>query len=98
MQDALELRDDARVGGELHDDVVALVLLVDLEGEPTTAPPIDVADLTAAVGDGSGDPVQRRGYDRFVGLRGQDEHDLVLPQCPTSSGLSGPPRKGSRLW
>ena len=42
-----------------------------------------------------GDPVDRRSDQRFVGLGGQDEHDLVLPQLHLLwSGR--PPRRGSR--
>src|ERR1044072_5855385 len=54
MQDAIELGDDARIGRELDDDVVALVLTVDLEHEPASTPAVDVADRSTAVGDGLG--------------------------------------------
>ena len=33
--------------------------------------------------------------DALVGLSGQDEHDFVLPQSSTSSGLDGPLREGA---
>src|SRR5688500_2855046 len=91
VQRALELGDDRGLRRELCHNVVPLGLSIDLEREPPAAPAVDLSDRAAGLGDDPGDAIQCRGHDGFVGLRGQDEHGLVLPQLPTSSGLDGPP-------
>src|SRR5918995_2372377 len=95
-QRTLELGQDLGIGREVHHDVVALGLPLDLERETPATPAIDVADLSTGFADDASDAIQSPGHDRLVGLRGQDEHAFVLPQFSTSSGLDGPHR-GSRM-
>src|SRR5262245_54323249 len=98
VERTLELGQNLGLGREFHHDVVALGLVLDLERQPAPAPSIDVADLAAGLADDPRDAIQCPGHDRFVGLRGQDEHAFVPPQFPTSSGLDGPHEGEQDAW
>ena len=77
-----ELSLGGRLGRERDHDVVALVPVVDLIRETAPAPALDVLHLPGVFRDDRGDPIRRGAHRGFVGLSGQDEHALVLPQTP----------------
>src|SRR5918992_2582764 len=88
-QGAFELRD--RVFGSLErsHEVVPLVLVVDLVGEPAIAPPIDIRDLAAVLPDERAEPVHGFLNVALVEARVHDDHGLVISHA-SSSGLEPP--------
>ena len=61
VQLAVELLDRGRLGRDVEDGVDALDLLVDLVGQPTAAPDVDLLDGAAVLADDAEELVERRG-------------------------------------
>ena len=78
LQLAVEL--DGRVGvrGEVDDGVDALALLLDLVGEATTAPDVDVLDRATVVADDAEELVQAGGDGALIDLGIENYHQFVL--------------------
>src|SRR5690625_1436440 len=75
---AVELLGQLRGGRHVDDRVDALGTLLDVVGETTLAPDVDVVDLAAAGLDHAEQLVERRGDRPLVDLRLENDHQLVL--------------------
>ena len=80
---AVELLDRGRLGGQVDDGVDALGVLLDLVGEPATAPDVDVLDGAAVLADDVEVLVERRLDGALFETRVEDDHDFI----GTQSGL-----------
>src|SRR6476620_4464227 len=87
---AVELLDDRRLGLQVDDRVDALGLLLDLVRETTTAPGVDLLDLSVALTDDGEEVLDQRGDSALLEIGVEDDHHLVVTHVePTSFGLSG---------
>src|SRR5918996_2059312 len=91
-QGALQLRDRVLRSFERGHEVVALVLVADLVGEPAIPPPIDVRHLASVVPDEGAEPVHGFLDVALVEARVHDDHGLVISHA-SSSGLE--PHRGA---
>src|SRR3954453_8684240 len=74
----VELGDGRGLGIDVDDRVDALDLLLDLVGEPATAPDVDLADGAAGLGDDGQEPVERRSDRPLLELGVEDDHQFVV--------------------
>ena len=87
---SVKLLDDRRLGLKVDDRVDALGLLLDLVRETTTAPGVDLLDLSAAVTDDGEEVLDQGGDSALLRVGVEDDHHLVVTHVePTSFGLSG---------
>src|SRR5690606_36898026 len=88
---AVQLLGRGRLTREVDDGVDALGVLLDLVGETTTAPDVDVVDGATIIGDHLEEPVERGADGALLGLGVEDDHELVLTHAdnPASFGLGG---------
>lgn len=87
---AVELLDDRRLGLQIDDRVDALGLLLDLVSETTTAPGVDLLNLSVALTDDGEEVLDQRGDSALLEIGVEDDHHLVVTHVePTSFGLSG---------
>src|SRR6478609_8787054 len=80
---AVQLLGRGRLGGEVDDGVDALGLLLDLVGQTTAAPDVDVVDGPTIGGHDLEEPLQRRLNRPVVELRVEDDHEFVLTHALT---------------
>src|SRR5665811_75847 len=80
---AVELLCGVRARGEVDHRVDALGLLLDLEGEPSSAPDVDLVDTPAGGGDHRQVLVEGRGDGALLDLGIKDDHHLVLTHADT---------------
>src|SRR5690242_8868458 len=69
--------------GHVDDGVDALGLLLDLVGQPTAAPDVDVVHGAAVLGDDGEELVERRSDGPLVELGVEDDHEFVLTHALT---------------
>src|SRR3954453_11345881 len=74
----VELGDGRGLGIDVDDRVDALELLLDLVGEPATAPDVHLADGAVGLGDDGQEPVERRSDGPLLELRVEDDHQFVV--------------------
>src|SRR3954451_21928795 len=74
----VELGDGRGLGIDVDDRVDALDLLLDLVGEPATAPDVHLADGTVGLGDDGQEPVERRTDRPLLELGVEDDHQFVV--------------------
>src|SRR4051812_35287925 len=74
----VELLDDLRRGLEVDDRVDTLGLLVDLVGETTAAPGVDLLHAAAAVADDGQEGLDQRGDSALLEIGVENEHELVV--------------------
>src|SRR3954451_9417635 len=79
----VELLGRGRLRRHGDDGVDALGLLLDLVGQPTAAPDVDVVDAAAVLGDDGEELVERRGDRPLVELGVEDDHEFVLTHALT---------------
>src|SRR6476646_9393686 len=75
---AVQLLGRGRLRGEVDDGVDALGLLLDVVGQTTTAPDVDVVDGAAVLRDDGEETLHRRADGALFGLRVEDDHEFVL--------------------
>src|SRR3954452_17360438 len=80
---AVQLLDDLRRGLEVDDRVDALGLLVDLIGETTTAPGVDLLHTAAAIADDGQEGLDQRGDSALLKIGVENEHQLVVTHSGT---------------
>lgn len=87
---SVKLLDDRRLGLKVDDRVDALGLLLDLVSETTTAPGVDLLDLSVALTDDGEEVLDQRGDSALLEIGVEDDHHFVVTHVePTSFGLSG---------
>src|SRR5947209_7886099 len=74
---AVELLDGRWLGSDVEDGVDALDLVVDLVGQPATAPDVDLLDAATALADHTEELVERRGDGALLEIRIEDDHQFV---------------------
>src|SRR5215211_5173453 len=75
---AIQLLDVLWFGGDVDHRVDALGLLPDFVRQPPAAPDVDVVDRPTTLGDYFQVPVERGLNRTLLGIRVEDDHDLVL--------------------
>src|SRR5580765_2876809 len=80
---AVELLDGVRLRGQLDDGVDALGVLLDLVGQATPTPYVDVLDAAAVLADDVEVLVEGRLYRPLLETRAEDDHHFIF----THSGL-----------
>src|SRR6476661_2060169 len=80
---AVELLGRGGLRGHVDDGVDPLGLLLDLVGQPTAAPDVDVVDTAAVLGDDGEELVEGRCDGPLVQLGVQDDHEFVLTHALT---------------
>src|SRR3954469_16058224 len=105
---AVELLDGGRLGGDVENGVDTFNLLVDLEGEATTSPDVDLLHAAAALTDDAEELVERGSDGALLEIRVEDDHEFVtahMKRSPPSDSVtrrreaSGRPRsvRGRRV-
>src|SRR3954451_20078122 len=105
---AVELLDGGRLGGDVENGVDAFDLLVDLEGEPATAPYVDLLHAAAPLTDDAEELVERGRDGALLEIRVENDHEFVtahMKRSPPSDSVtrrreaSGRPRsvRGRRV-
>src|SRR5689334_10466051 len=91
---AVQLLGRGRLSGEVDDGVDALGLLLDVVGQATTAPDVDVVDGALVLGHDGEELVERRSDRAVVQLGVEDDHQFVLTHAgnppPLVCGGHGP--------
>src|SRR3954468_14232851 len=96
---AVELLDGGRLGGDVENGVDAFDLLVDLEGEPATAPYVDLLHAAAALTDDAEELVERGRDGALLEIRVENDHEFVtahMKRSPPSDSVTRRPRAGGR--
>src|SRR4051812_36388440 len=74
----VELGDGRGLGIDVDDRVDALELLLDLVGEPATAPDVHLRDVATGPGDDGQEPVERGSDGPLLQLGVEDDHQFVV--------------------
>jgi hypothetical protein len=94
LNGSLELRNGVFWRTEVRHEVVALVLVIDLESEPAVTPPIDPGYLTTIVGDNVREALDGLLKVALFEASIQDDQSFVLPHIASfghgAESLSGP--------
>src|SRR5690554_1771703 len=76
-EEAIDLVEVGGLGDDLEHDVEALVLVVDLVGEPAHAPLVGGGDGASVGGGDLADPIDETSDDGFLELGVEDDHEFV---------------------